>query len=103
MIEKDLQFDVLGCRIKIRAEEVNAEGDRLLSPEHIVGLVLSEIDQMKAENSKLDDKQIAVLLALKFAKEKMVLESSLNIDQAEIYKNTSMALKLIEEVCSTTV
>lgn len=103
MIGKELEFDVLGCRIKIRAEELNADGEKPVSPELIVELVLKEMGQMKQKNSQLDDKQIAVLLALKFAKEKMILENSINIDQTEIYKSASQALRLIEEVCPTTV
>lgn len=99
MIGKELEYDVLGCRIKIRDEELEGLGQKNILPSAVVEFVLNEIAQMKSQNAQLDEKQLAVLLALQFAKEKLILESSLDFERKEIYKSANAALRLIEEVC----
>ena len=97
---KELEFDVMGCRIRFRPEADN-QSDQLKA-ENVVEYVLKEAASLRSKNPSfmsLDDKQIAVLLALQFAREKLVLEKKWQEEFNLLRANTSQALQLIEEVC----
>jgi cell division protein ZapA (FtsZ GTPase activity inhibitor) len=98
---KESQFDVLGCQIKFRAEASSGQGHQF-APAEIVEYVLNEAAALRSKNTSLDDKQIATLLALQFAREKLVLEKELQDGLSSLHKSASHALQLVEEVCPST-
>ena len=98
--EREIQevFEVLGYRLKLKKDE-KLEG---ISPSDIVGFVQSEAAKIFRQSPQLAPHQVAVLLALKFAGEKLALEKEYreNIDQL---RSTAVdALQYIEEVSPTT-
>ncbi len=98
---KGSEFDVLGCQIKFRAEASSGHG-HVNTPAEIVEYMLNEAAALRSKNPSLDDKQIATLLALQFAGEKLALEKELQESFSTLHKNASHALQLIEEVCPST-
>ena len=95
---KESEFDVLGSRIKFRAEATSGKGN-IHTPADIVEYVLNEAAALRSKNPSLEDKQLATLLALQFAREKLSLEKELQEGFANLHKGASQALQLIEEVC----
>lgn len=91
-------FEVLGYRIKLKKDE-KLEG---VSPNDIVGYVQSEADVLYKQSPNLAPHQVAVLLALKFAGEKLALEKEYRENIAQLHTSAIDALQYIEEVSPTT-
>jgi hypothetical protein len=91
-------FEVLGYRLKLKKDE-QLNG---VSPSDIVGFVQSEAQKIFNESPQLHPQQVAVLLSLKFAGEKLALEKEYreNIDQ--LRTTAADALQYIEDVSPTT-
>lgn len=66
---QEMEFNVLGCKVKLRPEQNDSGTARA-----VVDLVMSEIQQLKTSRPGLRDTDIAVLVALKMATEKMQIE-----------------------------
>jgi cell division protein ZapA len=66
---QELEFSVLGCKVKYRPEQNESHIAKA-----VIDLVLAEIQQLKINRPQLRDTDVAVLVALKIAKEKLQLE-----------------------------
>lgn len=98
--EREIQevFEVLGYRIKLKKDE-KLEG---VSPSDIVGFVQSEAQIIFKQSPQLAPHQVAVLLALKFAGEKLALEKEYRENITQLRLTAVDALQYIEEVSPTT-
>jgi len=98
--ERDTQeiFEVLGFKIKLKKDE-KLEG---ISPTDIVGFVQSEASIIFKQSPQLAPHQVAVLLALKFAGEKLALEKEYRENINQLRATAVDALQYIEEVSPTT-
>jgi cell division protein ZapA len=96
--EDSAVFEVLGQRLKLRRDE-KLEG---IEPSDIVGYVQSEALKIMNSSPGLSESQISVLLALKFAGEKLALEKEYR-ENINLLRATAVdALQYIEEVSPTT-
>lgn len=91
-------FEVLGQKLKLRKDE-KLEG---IEPSDIVGFVQSETLKLISATPGLSMSQTAVLLALKFAGEKLALEKEYRENIHLLRANAADALQCIEEVSPTT-
>ncbi|MGZ3788151.1 MAG: hypothetical protein ACXVLQ_06485 [Bacteriovorax sp.] len=91
-------FEVLGQKLKLRRDE-RLEG---IGPSDIVGFVQSEALKLINVSPSLSQSQIAVLLALKFAGEKLALEKEYRENINLLQRSAVDALQYIEEVSPTT-
>jgi hypothetical protein len=91
-------FEVLGYKIKLKKDEL-LEGVR---PTDIVGFVQTEASKIFKQSPELAPHQVAVLLALKFAGEKLALEKEYRENINQLRMTAVDALQYIEEVSPTT-
>lgn len=91
-------FEVLGYRLKLKKnEELNG-----ISPCDIVGFVQSEAQKIFKDSPQLAPHQVSVLLALKFAGEKLALEKEYCESINQLRSTAIDALQYIEDVSPTT-
>jgi len=98
--EREIQevFEVLGYKIKLKQDE-KLEG---ISPTDIVGFVQTEASKIFRKSPQLAPHQVAVLLALQFAGEKLALEKEYRENISQLRLTAVDALQYIEEVSPTT-
>ncbi len=95
---EEFEFEILGCRIRF-----NPDADGNLDPKKVIGLVLNEIQEIKKAAPNRSDTEIAVLVALKFASDKMDIESEYRENINKLENSVSDALDCIEQVSSSAV
>ncbi len=66
---QEVEFSVLGCKVKYRPEQNDSH-----IAKSVIDLVVAEIQQLKISRPQLRDTDVAVLVALKIATEKLQLE-----------------------------
>ncbi len=66
---QEVEFSVLGCKVKYRPEQNDSHIAKA-----VIDRVLAEIQQFKINRPQLRDTDVAVLVALKIATEKLQLE-----------------------------
>jgi cell division protein ZapA (FtsZ GTPase activity inhibitor) len=91
-------FEVLGQKLKLKRDE-KLDG---IGPSDIVGFVQSEALKIINQSPQLSQSQVAVLLALKFAGEKLALEKEYRENIRLLRTTAADALQYIEEVSPTT-
>lgn len=91
-------FEVLGYKLKLKQDE-KLEG---VSPSDIVGFVQAESEKIFKQSPQLAPHQVAVLLALKFAGEKLALEKEYRENITHLRMTANDALQYIEDVSPTT-
>jgi cell division protein ZapA (FtsZ GTPase activity inhibitor) len=79
-MSRDEEFNVLGCKVRYRPEQDDSHIAKA-----VIDLVHAEVQQLKMSRPQLRDTDVAVLVALKMAKEKMQLEDE--------YKNNILKLE----------
>ena len=77
---QEQEFNVLGCKVKYRPEQNDSQQAKV-----VIESVLREIEELKTKRPLLRDTDVAVLVALKLATDKMQLEGE--------YKNTILKLE----------
>ena len=92
----DHEFEVLDFKVKFKAEQ-----DKLINATHVVELVRREAVQYKEMMPNLTDGEVLLLVALKFAEEKMVLEEEYKGNIETLYTKTKTALDLVDKMIPT--
>jgi hypothetical protein len=77
---QEQEFDVLGCKVTYRPERNDSHNAKV-----VIDLILREIEDLRLMRPRLRDTDVAVLVALKIATEKLQLEDE--------YKNTILKLE----------
>ena len=95
--EGKIEFDVLGYTVTFRP---SADGSDV-APEQILDYVRKEANIIKRNSPNLDPGQIAVLLALKLAKENFDLKNDFKENIDKLQASASDALQYFEEVAPT--
>jgi hypothetical protein len=92
---KDIEFDVLGFKIKFRHEE---DGESNIAVSDVIACVSNEAKNLRDQHSNLKSGEIAILVALKMAEQKLSLEKEYqeNIDKLQV--TAKDALGYIEQV-----
>lgn len=94
MILNTKEFDVLGLKVKLRSDQL-AE---TVSPEEVVEFVRGEAAKILKASPQLTKGDVGILLALKFAQEKLDLEKELKNGLEGLQNSAKDALRYIEEV-----
>jgi len=92
------EYNVLGHNIRLK----ESSDKDTISPDEVVEFVSGEINAIKQSAPNLADSQVAVLVALKLAEEKLSLEKDFKHNMNSLQKTAREALKLVEEVAPTT-
>ena len=87
-----MELEVLGLKLKIKPEQV----DEQISPEEVVEFVRLEGLKIKEQNPRLEEGQVAVLVALDLAKNYKLLMSEYRESVQSFKETASSALQFIE-------
>jgi len=96
--EDQIVYEVLGHTLRLKKDEML---DGVL-PSDVVGYVQTEVSNILRKTPHLSESQIAVLVALKFAGEKLALEKEYRDSVASFKAQAADALRYIEEVSPQT-
>jgi cell division protein ZapA (FtsZ GTPase activity inhibitor) len=90
---QETEFNVLGCKVRLRPEETDSHIAKA-----VIDLVHSEVESLKRHRPQLRDTDVAVLVALKMATEKMQLEDEYkkNINKLEESLETALQAMSVE-------
>lgn len=91
-------FEILGQKLKLKKDET-LEG---VGPSDIVGYVQTEASKIISQSPQLSQSQIAVLLVMKLAGEKLALEKEYRENIVLLRNSAAEALQYVEEVSPTT-
>ena len=86
-------FDILGFKLRVRSDETEQQ----INAKDLVELVKKEASLLKEKSPNLLDGEAAILLALKYAKEKLVLENEYRTNIQELQTTARDALASIKE------
>lgn len=89
-----LSFRVLGQEINFKPQQDKED----ISPEEVVGLVNKVAEEISQSLPHLDEKQIAVLAALRMAQENLKKDKKTQYELDRIRSSAADALRFIEEV-----
>lgn len=90
---QDQEFNVLGCKVKVRPSLNDSHNAKA-----VVDLVLQEIQQLKAQRPLLRDTDVAVLVALKIATEKLELEDEYKANILKLEASLETALQAMSSL-----
>lgn len=85
---QEQEFDVLGCKVKYRPERNDSHNAKA-----VIDLVLSEVQELKSKRPMLRDTDVAVLVALKMATEKMQIEDEYKMNILKLEESLETALQ----------
>lgn len=87
---QEQEFDVLGCKVKYRPERHDSHNAKA-----VIDLVLLEIQELKTKRPLLRDTDVAVLVALKMATEKLELEDEYKMNILKLEESLETALQAL--------
>lgn len=87
---QEVEFSVLGCKVKYRPEQNDSHIAKA-----VIDLVLSEVQDLKMKRPMLKDTDVAVLVALKMATEKMQLEDEYKTNILKLESSLESALEFV--------
>jgi cell division protein ZapA (FtsZ GTPase activity inhibitor) len=96
--EDQIVYEVLGHTLRLKRDE-SLDG---IMPSEIVGYVQTEIQAILRKSPNLSESQIAVLVALKIAGDKLAIEKEYRENLSQFKMEASQALRYIEEISPTT-
>ena len=85
---QEQEFDVLGCKVTYKPERNDSHIAKA-----VIELVLREIEDLRIKRPKLRDTDVAVLVALKLATEKLHLEDEYKANILKLEESLEMALQ----------
>lgn len=87
---QEKEFNVLGCKVKYRPEQNDSHNAKA-----VIDLVLSEIQELKSKRPMLRDTDVAVLVALKMATDKMQVEDEYKTNILKLEASLETALQAV--------
>lgn len=87
---QEKEFDVLGCKVKYRPEQNDSHNAKA-----VIDLVLSEIQELKSKRPMLRDTDVAVLVALKMATDKIQIEDEYKTNILKLESSLETALQAV--------
>ncbi len=97
-----MDFVVLGHSVRLGPEPMNDEDDTSLLPEDVVSVVKQEAKKIQDQAPGLSIGQVAVLVALKLASDKLRMEKDFKDNLLKLELTAKDALSYIEEVAPST-
>ena len=94
-LQTEREHDVLGFRIKVHpGEELKAK----VSSQRVIDFVENRVEQIKEKFPQLDNAQVAVLVAMNFARERLEIEEEYRENIESIELSATQALEMIESI-----
>ena len=87
---QEKEFNVLGCKVKLRPDQNDSHNAKA-----VIDLVMSEIQDLKMKRPLLKDTDVAVLVALKIATEKLQLEDEYKLNILKLESSLESVLELV--------
>lgn len=87
---QEKEFDVLGCKVTYKPERDDSHNARA-----VIELVLREIEDLRLKRPKLRDTDVAVLVALKIATDKLQLEDEYKRNILKLEESLQAALQAL--------
>lgn len=87
---QEKEFNVLGCKVKLRPDQNDSHSAKV-----VIDLVMSEIQDLKMKRPLLKDTDVAVLVALKIATEKLQLEDEYKSNILKLENSLESVLELV--------
>lgn len=85
---QEQEFDVLGCKVTVKPERNDSHNAKA-----VIDLVLREIEDLRLKRPKLRDTDVAVLVALKIATDKLQLEDEYKTNILKLEESLETALQ----------
>ncbi len=89
-MSQDIEYNVLGCKVRVRPDQNDSHNAKA-----VVDLINAEIQQLKISRPQLRDTDVAVLVALKVATEKMQLEDEYKQNIFKLEESLETALQAL--------
>lgn len=89
-MSQDTEFNVLGCKVRHRPEQNDSHMAKA-----VIDLVQAEVTALKTARPSLRDTDVAVLVALKIATEKLQLEDEYKTNIFKLEESLETALQAI--------
>ncbi len=87
---QEQEFDVLGCKVKFKPSLNDSHNAKA-----VIDLVLSEIQELKSKRPMLRDTDVAVLVALKMATDKIQIEDEYKSNILKLEASLETALQAV--------
>ncbi len=84
---QEIEFNVLGCKVKVQPGQNDSDQAKA-----VIDSVSAEIQQLKSKRPMLRDTDVAVLIALKVATEKLQLEDEYKKNIFKLEESLEIAL-----------
>ncbi len=94
-----VEYEILGYKVRLREQDASTSS----SPLEVVDLVRNEANKIMDKAPHLERGEVALLVALQLADEKLRLENQYHTEVNELKEKASQALDLIEEVTPSTM
>lgn len=85
---QEQEFNVLGCKVTVKPEQNDSHNAKA-----VIDLVLREIEELRLKRPKLRDTDVAVLVALKLATDKLQLENEYKENILKLEESLETALQ----------
>lgn len=89
-LSQDIEYNVLGCKVRVRPDQNDSHNAKA-----VVDIVNAEIQQLKINRPQLRDTDVAVLVALKLATEKLQLEDEYKQNIFKLEESLETALQAL--------
>lgn len=89
-MSQDIEYNVLGCKVRVRPDQNDSHNARA-----VIDLVNAEVQQLKTSRPQLRDTDVAVLVALKLATEKMQLADEYKQNIFKLEESLETALQAL--------
>ena len=89
------EHEILGMKLNVQNE---VEQKSKVTSARVIEFVQTEVEKLKEQYPHLDNSQLAVLLAMNFARERLEIEEDFRLNIEEIERSTKEALENIESI-----
>ena len=89
-MSQDIEYSILGCKVRVRPDQTESNNAKA-----VVELINAEIQQLKSARPQLRDTDVAVLVALKMATEKLQLEDEYKQNILRLEESLETALQAL--------
>lgn len=86
---QEVEFNVLGCKVKVQPNKDDGKA------KFVIDSISAEISQLKSKRPMLRDTDVAVLVALKVATEKLELEDEYKKNIFKLEESLELALSAL--------
>lgn len=87
---QEKEFNVLGCKVKYLPEQNDSQNAKA-----VIELVLREVEELRSKRPMLRDTDVAVLVALKLATEKLEIEDEYRTNILKLEESLEATLQVM--------